>query len=134
MKGHLPPFDPHRTTYARLNFISPLAKDLVEKPYFTTYYQTNFEFASKVVPVLDIRGAEQDTDLDHNKFEFLRHKSCVQFTPGSRKAEVEKVHAYLDETVAWVKERLQPEFCLAYSYVVCKHHVLPLHLDASSTC
>jgi hypothetical protein len=125
MEGHLPLFDPHRTTHARLDFISPLAKYLIEKPYYNVSYRTNLEFVSKVVPILDIRGSEQETNFERNKFEFLQHKSCVQFTPDSREAEVEKVHAYLDETVAWVKERLQPEFCLAYSYAVCEHHVFP---------
>jgi lipid A disaccharide synthetase len=124
MKGHLPPFNPHHTTRARLEFVSPLAKSLVEKPYFNASSQTNLEFVSEVVLIQDIRGSEQETDFERNKFEFLRLKSSVQFTPGSREAEVEKVDAYLLETVAWVKERLQPEFCIAYSYTVCDHHVL----------
>jgi hypothetical protein len=121
MKGHLLPLDPHRTTHARLEFVSPLAKNLVEKPYFNASCQTNLEFDSKVVPIIDIRGSEQETDLERNKFEFLRLKSSVQFMPDSREVELGKVHAYLLETVAWVRERLQPEFCIAYSYTVCEH-------------
>jgi hypothetical protein len=114
------------TTPARLDFLSPLPKYNLEKPYYISHYlpgdrenyRTNLEYVSEVVHASDIRGAEEKPDLDRSKFEFLRHKSAVQFTPDAQEEEVEKVHAYLKETVTWVKERLQADLCLAYSYVV----------------
>jgi hypothetical protein len=65
---------------------------------------------------MDLRGHEHKLSIEKHGFEFVHRQSNVHFIRGID--ESAKVHDYISETLALVKERLGAVDCVCYSYRV----------------
>ena len=118
--------DDFSSTKAKLSFLRPLEKYKIEDPYYISCNvpperedeRTNLEFQPQIVKAFDIYGHELQTDLERHHFEYLEHKSKISFSPESECEQTEEIQRYLKETIDLVKNKLNAELCVAYSYVV----------------
>lgn len=109
---------------SNLRYLSDDDRYSSEKPYYFAgplipaeeHLRTNLSCTDAKVPIMDLRGYEHKISIEKQGFEFMNRQSNVHFIRGID--EPAKIHDYISETVALVKERLGAEDCVCYSYRV----------------
>lgn len=103
-------------------YLKPLDRYQHEKPYFYSgplapeeeAQRTNLAYDEHTMVVKDIRGHEQELDVEKHGFAFVSHHSGIDLSSRSE----EGTHAYINETCSLMQDILDAERVICYDFRV----------------